>query len=173
MDDELLHLSGRLKKDGEKTKKIFEELEAVDWKTQIYTTGSAWTAREILAHFVSAERAFHRLIDDIRQGGSGAPRDLDIDEFNEREVPTLDDFSPAELIEAYWQARQQSVQLTQSLQPEDLDKQGYHPWFGEVPIRDMLKLIYRHNMIHLRDMRKALRQGGPVPHREIEPPSAS
>lgn len=173
MDEELLHLTQRLETDGKKTKAVFEGLAEGDWAAQVYTTGSEWTVREILAHFISAERAFHQLIEDVRQGGSGAPRDLDIVEFNEREVPKLDDLSPRQLLGEYWQARQQSLQLTQELEPQDLDKQGYHPWFGDVPIRDMLKLVYRHNMIHLRDMRKALKQGSPVPHKDIEPPSAS
>ncbi len=35
----------------------------------------------------------------------------------------------------------------------------------------MLKLIYRHNMIHLRDLRKALATGDPVPHLDVSPPS--
>ena len=173
MSDELEHLIGRLEKDGRKTLKIFQELKEDDWQTQVYKTGSEWTAREVLAHFVSAEQSFHLLIEDVRQGGTGAPRSLDIDEFNEREVPKLDSMSPDELMDAYWQARQGSISLTQSLQPQDLEKEGYHPWFGEVPIRDMLKLVYRHNMIHLRDMRKALQQGGPVAHKEIDPPSTS
>ena len=173
VDDELSHLTKRLKKDGEKTKAVFEGLTSQDWTVQVYTTGSEWTVREILAHFISAERAFHQLINDVRQGGSGAPRDLDIVEFNEREVPKLDDLSAHQLLHEYWQARQQSLRLTQSLQPLDLDKHGYHPWFGDVPIRDMLKLVYRHNMIHLRDMRKALKQGSPVPHKEIDPPSST
>lgn len=172
MDNELEHLSSRLQKDGAKTRKIFEELAPEDWRVQVYTTGSEWTVREILAHFVSAERSFHQLINDVRAGGEGAPRSLDIDDYNESQVPKLDDLSPDQLLDEYWQARQSSIELTESLEPADLDKEGYHPWFGEVPIRDMLKLVYRHNMIHLRDLRKALRQGGPVPHKEIEPPSA-
>lgn len=172
MNNELDHLTSRLQKDGQKTRKIFEDLKPEEWKVQVYTTGSEWTVREVLAHFVSAEQSFHRLINDVRRGGQGAPRSLDIDEFNESQVPELGGFTPDELLEAYWQARQASIELTDSLEPEDLDKQGYHPWFGDVPIRDMLKLVYRHNMIHLRDVRKALRQGGPVPHKDIKPPSA-
>lgn len=173
MATELDHLSQRMTKDGEKTVRYFRDLDSDQWQIQVYTTGSQWTVRDILAHFVSAERSFKRLVEDVSAGGSGAPRDLDIDEFNEREVPKLDGLSPQDLLEAYAQARTQSVRLTQSLKPEDLEKVGYHPWFGEVQIREMLKLVYRHNMIHLRDIRRAIRRGGPVPHKDIEPPSAS
>jgi hypothetical protein len=62
--------------------------------------------------------------------------------------------------------------LATGLDPAALGSRGYHPWFGEVEIRDMLKLVYRHNMIHLRDVRSALKSGGPTPHKDIKPPSA-
>ncbi len=173
MVSELDHLSQRMAKDGEKTLRSFRDLTPKQWKVQVYTTGSQWTVRDILAHFVSAERSFKLLVEEVAAGGSGAPRDLDITEFNEREVPKLDDLSAEELLDAYGEARAESVQLTQNLKPQDLDKVGYHPWFGEVQIRDMLKLVYRHNMIHLRDIRRAIRRGRPVPHKDIEPPSAA
>jgi hypothetical protein len=37
----------------------------------------------------------------------------------------------------------------------------------------MLKLVYRHTMLHLRDVRKALETGLPVPHLDVTPPSAN
>lgn len=173
MVSEREHLVQRMEKDGQKTLSFFRGLDSEQWKIQVYTTGSQWTVRDILAHFVSAERSFKLLVEDVAAGGSGAPRDLDINEFNEREVPQLDGLSVDSLLDAYEEARRVSVELTETLEPEDLDKVGYHPWFGEVQIRDMLKLVYRHNMIHLRDIRRALRRGGPVPHKDIEPPSAA
>jgi len=36
----------------------------------------------------------------------------------------------------------------------------------------MLKLIYRHNIIHLRDIRRALKTRQPVPHLDVTPPAA-
>lgn len=173
MRDEVEHLAGRMAKDGEKTLDYFRQLPEEAWPAQVYTTGSAWGVKQVLAHFVSAERWLKVLIEDVVNGGEGAPRALDIDDFNEEQVPQLEDLRAGELLAAFEQARHRSVELTSSLSADDLAKVGYHPWFGEVPIRDMLKLVYRHNMIHLRDVRKALRSGKPVPHREIEPPSAS
>jgi uncharacterized protein (TIGR03083 family) len=172
MNDELERLAGRLEADGQKTASYFQSLEPAQWDAQVYTTGSAWTIRDVLAHFVSAERSLKLLVQDVANGGDGAPRDLQIDEFNEREVPKLDDLSPDELLEAFKGARGTTLELVHGLEPAALDLIGYHPWFGDVELRDMLKLVYRHNMIHLRDVRKTLRSGRPVPHTEIEPPSA-
>jgi hypothetical protein len=171
MDDELTKLAQRLARDGEKTVSFFRSLGPKDWDVRVYTTGSEWAVKHILAHFVSAERSFHLLIRDVAGGGEGAPRDLDIDEFNESEVPRYENEQGGDLLQSYAEARNGSVRMTENLESPDLDRRGYHPWFGEVSLRDMLKLVYRHNMIHLRDIRKALSQGGPVPHRDIEPPA--
>lgn len=173
MNEELLHLIKRLERDGEKTIGFFEELDADSWRAQVYTTGSEWTVRDVLAHFVSAERSFKLLVRDVAAGGSGAPRDLQIDDFNEKEVPKLQAMAPDQLMAAYRAARAASIELAGELDPEALDLRGYHPWFGDVEIRDMLKLVYRHNMIHLRDIRSALKSGEPTPHKDIQPPTAS
>lgn len=173
MTEELERIARRLRQDGEKTAAFFEGLSPEAWRQQVYTTGSQWTVRDVLAHFLSAEISFEALVTDITGGGQGAPRDLDIVEFNEREVPKLGHLGPLELLERYKAARSATVELVMSMDERDLPKVGYHPWFGEVDVGDMLKLVYRHNMIHYRDIRKSLRDGEPVPHKEIEPPSAN
>ena len=140
---------------------------------QVYQTGSLWSVHDILAHFVSAEESFGILIENIAAGGDGAPRSLDIDEFNEDEVPGLAVNSSDYLLARFEQARLHTVASVEVLENGDLERVGYHPWFGEVELRKMLKLIYRHNMIHLRDIRRALQQKAPVPHLDINPRSAN
>jgi hypothetical protein len=39
---------------------------------------------------------------------------------------------------------------------DDFKRTGRHPFFGQMSIDEMFKLIYRHNMMHLRDVRRAL-----------------
>ena len=172
MNDEGLRLARRMTAEGEKTVDFFNALSPQEWSQQVYTTGSEWRVREVLAHFVSAEQAFAELLEDVLGGGRGAPRDLDIVEFNEREVPTLDDLSGSDLLDSFRTAREITVEITSRMTDDDLEKHGYHPWFGDVALGSMAKLVYRHNMIHLRDVRKALKTGEPVAHVDIEPPSA-
>lgn len=172
MSEEGEHLARRMAADGSKTVSYFEGLTAEERVQQVYTTGSEWTVRDILAHFVSAERAFHKLLADILAGGDGAPRDMDIVEFNEREVPALGDRSWPDLLADFREARKASVQIATKMTDADLKKHGYHPWFGDVDLASMAKLIYRHNMIHLRDIRRALKRRAPVAHLDLTPPSA-
>ena len=54
--------------------------------------------------------------------------------------------------------------MVAGLTPADLDRRGRHPWLGEADLRSVLKLLYRHPMIHLRDVRAALRSRTPVAH---------
>ena len=89
LDEELQHIARRMMSEGEKTIAYFKVLPTESWKQQIYTTGSGWTIRQVLAHFVSAELGLSALVRDVIADGGGAPHDFDIDEFNENEVAGL------------------------------------------------------------------------------------
>jgi uncharacterized protein (TIGR03083 family) len=161
----------RLQDEGQKTVAFFEGLAPAEWRAPIYRTGSAWTAQDILGHFVSAESAFHRLFEDIRHGGAGAPAGFDIDEFNKTEVDSLRELKPTSLLQSFRAVRARTIEVVSGLSPEERVRRGRHPWFGDVPIEGMIKLIYRHTMIHLRDIRWALESGQPVPHRDLAHPA--
>ena len=166
MTGEIEHLQQRLAAEGEKVAGFFEALSPDDWDRRVYTTGSQWAVRHILAHFVSAERAYLYFMRDVVGGGSGVPPDFDIDAFNESEVPNLGLRAPPELLRALRQARSETVVFVGGLSLPDLDRRGYHPWFGDADLRFMLKLTYRHPMLHVRDVRQALETGAPIPHGE-------
>ncbi len=163
----------RLADEGEKTAAFFKGLADSQWGQQVYTTGPLWRTRELLAHFVSAEGTFAYYGRDILVGGSGAPEDFVIDEFNATQVSGLKEATTADLIQQFEAARAEIVQIVRDMADADFDRIGRHPWFGRVPLENMLKLIYRHNMIHQRDISKALETGQPVPHVDVAPPTAS
>lgn len=171
MDDELLLISRRMMSEGNKTVEYFHGLPTQAWKQQVYTTGSCWTVHQVLAHFVSAEIGLSTLVRDVITDGRGAPEGFNIDDFNEKEVAGLRDMTATALIDRFTRARADFSTLVNSLSPADLDRLGRHPWFGETELRKALKLVYRHNMIHLRDIRRALESGRPVPHLEVRPPA--
>lgn len=160
MNKELAHIRSRLALEGEKTAQYFESLSEADWEQQVYSTGPGWQVRQILAHFISAERAYQKYIADVLAGGAGAPRDLDIDAFNEVETPRLSNVPVKDLLAQYRQARAETLRMTENLDEADLTRLGYHPWFGEKELSWYLKLLYRHNTMHLQDVRKAIEPGG-------------
>jgi len=149
-------LAARLLSEGEKTAAFFQDLTPEQWNTPIYETGSCWTIGQILSHFVSTEQAFADLIANILDNGPGAPENFDIDEYNERHVARLEGVQVNELLMQYLNNRGENVRLVQAMRPRDLQRQGRHPFLGIVSLEEIVKLLYRHNQIHLRDVRRAL-----------------
>jgi uncharacterized protein (TIGR03083 family) len=156
MSDRTEPITARLIEKGQETAAFFRALTPQQWQARVYTEGSQWDARQVLCHFVSAERAFLRIFEDVMQGGPGAPEGFNIDRFNEREVSQMAMLAPQELIAQFEQVRAAVVAFVQGLDDSDLDREGRHPFFGVDRLEKFLKLIYRHNMIHERDVRRAL-----------------
>jgi len=159
----------RLQEEGAKTVEFFRSIHENDFRQQVYTTGPQWDARNLLAHFVSAERTFAFYGRDILNGGEGAPEDFVIDEFNETQVGRMKTASASDLIDQFEEARANTIHLIESMSDADFDRVGRHPWFGKVPLGNMIKLIYRHTMIHQRDIKKAIETKQPVPHVDAKP----
>jgi len=155
---EVNELTEKLKSEGEKFVAIFDGLTNEQWNAEVYTEGATWTIRNVLAHFVTAERGLVKLFEQIRQGGEGASEDFSIDRYNAAMQARTKDSSPQELLEQYKTIRAQSVAWTSGLSEEDLEKQGRHPFLGKTTIREMIKMLYLHNLTHYRDMKKVLKE---------------
>jgi hypothetical protein len=156
MGDTAERLAGRLQVEGEKTVAFFQALTPEEWRVQIYETGTNWSVRQILAHFVSTEVGFGELIENIQSGGGGTPEDFDIDRYNERRVAKLQPEEIDGLIAQFTAARSVNIRRVLAMQPADLERQGRHPFLGVVPLEEIVKLLYRHNQIHQRDIRRAI-----------------
>jgi hypothetical protein len=156
MSDTPAFLAERLISEGKKTLEFFKALQPEEWRATIYTEGTEWAVRDVLAHFVAAEKGVTRLIEVIVAGGSGVPEDFDLNAYNERKVSSLKETPPEALLEQFIQARQQSAKMAGGLSPQDLEKIGRHPFLGLAPVAEILKLVYRHNQLHQRDVRRSL-----------------
>jgi hypothetical protein len=154
MPDTPTFLSERLLSEGEKSIAFFLSLEPGHYEKVIYSEGSQWSVRQVLAHFVSAEHSLCRLVENIAAGGSGSPEDFDLDGYNERKVRELEDVSTADLVEVFRHNRQKTASIVAGLKPEDLQRQGRHPFLGLAPLSEIIKIIYRHNQIHIREIRQ-------------------
>jgi hypothetical protein len=106
---------------------------------------------------VTSESGLLKLFERIRQGGPGASEDFSIDRYNASMQARTKDLSPQELLEQYKSIRADSVAWTSSLTEGDLDIQGRHPFLGETTLREMIKMLYLHNQLHYRDMKKVLK----------------
>jgi len=149
-------LARRLENEGAKVIETFNALTDEQWRVEVYTEGQTWTIRHVLAHFVTSERGLLKLFKSIREGGLGASEDFSIDYYNARQQKKTKDLTPRELLEQYSEVRADSVKWVSRLSEEDLAIEGRHPFLGQVPLVEMLKMLYLHNQIHFRDFRKLL-----------------
>ena len=149
-------LSERLKTEGEKTAAFFASLTDDQWQAAVYTEGATWTIRNVLAHYVTAEKGFLKLFPSIRDGGPGARADFDIDRYNASQQEKTRDFTPQELLAQFRAVRAEMVAWVASLTEADLQKQGRHPFLEQTTLAEMIKMVYRHNQIHYRDLRKIM-----------------
>ena len=154
---EITELAEKLKSEGEKFVGIFSALTDEQWQAEVYTEGTTWTIRNVLAHFVTSERGLVKLFEQIRQGGSGAADDFSIDRYNEAQQRKTSEFSAAELLEQYKSIRANSVEWVSGLKESELEIVGRHPFLEMTTLREMVKMLYLHNQIHYRDLKKVLK----------------
>jgi len=104
---------------------------------------------------ISAEGEFQFYDAIVLNGGKGAPEDFNLTpsiivksqpELSGRQEATADDFRA--------DPSGHNRVLSPSSATIQFALQGRHPFFGMMVIEDLFKLIYRHNMMHARDIRK-------------------
>jgi len=154
---EVTELAEKLRTEGERFVSIFSGLADDQWNQEVYTEGTTWTIRNVLAHFVTSERGLIKLFEQIRQGGTGAADDFSIDRYNAAMQERTREATPQELLEQYKQIRANSIAWVSGLQEEELEIMGRHPFLEITTIREMIKMLYIHNMTHYRDMKKSMK----------------
>lgn len=154
MPDTPAFLAERLQTEGEKTLQLFQALTPQQWDAIVYSEGSPWTMRSVLAHFVTAEKGFLKLLPAIAAGGPGASEDFDIDRYNASQQEKSKDLTPQALLDQFRQVRAAMSAWVAALTPADLEKTGRHPFLGQTTLAEMIKMIYRHTQLHQRDLRR-------------------
>lgn len=154
---EITELVEKLKTEGERMAAFFAELTDEQWESEVYTEGTTWTIRNVLSHYVTSERGLIRLFENVRTTGKGAADDFSIDRYNAAQQEKTKELAPAELLEQYKQVRAESIKWVSGLKEEELEIKGRHPFLGETVIREMIKMLYLHNQLHYRDVKRALK----------------
>jgi uncharacterized damage-inducible protein DinB len=157
MMSETTELAQKLKFEGEKFAAFFGGLTDDQWKKQVYTEGSVWTIRNILAHLMTSERAFIKLFESIRRGGGGVAEDFVADRYNASQQEKTKELTPIQLLEQYKARRAQMIEWVSGISDSDLEKTGRHPALGVTTLREMVRMVYIHNQSHYRDLRRVLR----------------
>jgi hypothetical protein len=150
-------LADRLLAEGQKSILFFKELKADDWHKTIYTDGAYWTPKQVLAHFLATEISLYMLLQNILSGGEGSPTDFDTNLYNQRKVARLENETVEKMINLFLENRSRTASLVRQLSEHELEIQGRHPFLGVAPLTEIIKIIYRHNQIHQREIRTILK----------------
>lgn len=154
------HIHRRLREEGERVIAFFESLPREQMEMTIYAGSPQWNVHQVLCHLVASEIAYQRHLVQLLESGNVLLFDQNIDDFNRVEVQKLAATPVRELLDSYREARKRTLLLVEDMDIEDLTKTAIHPWFGKKEIGWLLKLIYRHNAMHLQDIRRRLQNSG-------------
>ena len=157
MSERVDGLITRLSKGGRKTAEAFGNLSDEQCQMVLYREPLVWTARDVLAHLISAEEGLMHIARDIAGGGPGAPEGFDYHAYNASEQVRLKEI-PLEQLRANLSAtREASIEWMSSLDEVVLDRRGYHPALGEVTLEELINAFHGHHLMHMRDLRALLR----------------
>lgn len=149
-------LADKLASEGEKTLAFFAAVPEADRDRPVFGDGARWTVRGAFEHLILSEASLLTLFQNVRDGGGGAAADFDIDRFNLEHTGRFAGEAWNALLSRYTATRQATVAFTRDLSDAQLALRGRHPALGDAALEDMLKLIYLHHTMHLRDVRRAL-----------------
>jgi uncharacterized damage-inducible protein DinB len=152
-------LSKKLTSHRDSTLQFFSQFNTAQQNSQIYLEPGGWRTSDILAHLAVSEQSFLRLFQGILAGEGGVSEDFDIDRYNAKSLQAVQNITWAERMAQFTQARNAIITFCQRLTQEDLLKEGRHPFLGVVALEKMLKMVYRHAMLHEADISKALGLG--------------
>ena len=156
MADRRTDIIGELEKGCEDSITFFKSMTAEELTVQVYQDGAKWTAKQVLAHFITIEHSMHWLFKNISSGGSGSPEDFDIERFNRTQTSKLDGLTLAELISQFRAVREDTISIVRELSEEDLDREGLHAFHGHGKLERFIRWAYEHARIHEAEIRRAL-----------------
>lgn len=152
------YLAKRLRQEGVKTVAFMQEIPEDHLDVQVYEGGDAWTVRQVCIHVLEAEGSIPRLITRILAGSEGAPKDFDLDRYNESQVRKMGSLQQEEIIKRFSELRRENVNMVNDLNEEDLQVIGRHPFWGKTSVGEMLRAMYMNAKMHMRDIRRVLQK---------------
>ena len=151
-------LADKLISEGERTLAYFQALPASAWQQPIYGEGAHWILRDVFEHLIISEASLLKLFRRIVRTGMGIEDGFNVDQFNAEHTRELSALSRDELTQQYAQTRQRTADFARELSDEQLAMRARHPALADAALEDMLKLIYLHHSMHVRDAKKSASQ---------------
>ena len=134
---------------------VVAEVDEGGWARNVFTETAEWRVSDLFRHIVGAEPSMARLIENIRDGGSGASPDFDLARWNASRVKKTSQKSIEELTADLAKNRADLLAVVETLEEDDWDKQGLHGSLVVMTIEEILHRIADHEAEHAEDIRRA------------------
>jgi len=118
-----------------------------------------WSVKDALAHLVGAKRGMTRMAQRFAAGEDPQlPEDYNNDYYNARQVAKRKAMSFAEVRAELDAAHQELLAFLERVTPQQLELRGEHPIAGEIPLKDLLVVIYNHETQHCKQINDKIRE---------------
>lgn len=137
---------------------LLEVVDGIDgeaWERKVFSEEEEWRVSDLFRHIVGAEPSMTRLIENIRDGGKGASPEFDLARWNASRVKKTRHKSIEELTADLAQNRAYLLEVVETLEEDDWDKEGLHGSMEMMTIEEILHRIADHEEEHLQDIRQA------------------
>ena len=149
-------LADKLVSEGDKVLAYFGQLLPESRSKPVYGEGAGWKVRDVFEHLILSEESLQLLFEQVAREGRGVDEGYDIDAFNAAHTGGLAMLSWDELLTRYTGTRARTASFTRGLNDEQLAIRARHPALGDASLEDMIKLIYVHHSMHMRDVRRSI-----------------
>jgi uncharacterized protein (TIGR03083 family) len=132
------------------------QIEAEAWERKVFSESEEWRVSDLFRHVVGAEPSMARLIENIRDGGQGASPDFDLARWNDSRVKKSRHKTIADLTADLTKNRADLLEVVDTLDEDDWDKQGLHGSLEMMTIEEILHRIADHEAHHMADIQQAV-----------------
>lgn len=139
-----------------KLKEYLTGLSAEQWQQPVFSEGEPWTVATVVAHIIDGERGMSIQVHKIRKGEETIPAGFDLDRWNAGIQKRMGDPTPSELLAAMDEVRARTLAVLHDLKDEEWTLRGRHPFRGVITIEQYYETIHGHDLLHLRDIQRAL-----------------
>ncbi len=115
-----------------------------------------WTIKDAIAHLAGAERGMTRIAQGMASNTDPQlPEGYNNDEYNARQVAKRQALPLAEIRNELDDSRNGLMALLEGLTAKQLELCGEHPLAGETALKDLLVIIYNHEVAHCKEITEA------------------
>jgi uncharacterized damage-inducible protein DinB len=118
-----------------------------------------WSVKDQVAHLAAANRGMFGIAQRMAKGETPQlPEGYDNDVFNARQVAKRKDKTLAEICAEIDATHSELIAFLDGLTSDQLHLMGEHPLFGQVVLRDLLVIIYTHQINHCNEISAKVRE---------------